>query len=44
MILQQNKQSDNEKDSASPLKTEEIISILNKTNNENVKKVRKVLN
>ena len=30
MILQQNKQNDNEKDSASPLKTEEIISILNK--------------
>ena len=34
MILKQSKQNETEKDSASPLRTEEIISILNKTNNE----------
>ena len=34
MILKQSKKNETEKDSASPLRTEEIISILNKTNNE----------
>ena len=42
MILEQNKQNDNEKDSASPLKTEEIISILNKTNNEKFSREDKI--
>lgn len=34
MILEQNKQKENKRNSAAPLRTEEIISILNKTSNE----------
>ena len=42
MILEQNKQKENKKESASPLKTEEIISILNKTNNEKFSRENKI--
>ena len=42
MSLKQNKQKENKKESASPLKTEEIISILNKTNNEKFSRENKI--